>query len=52
MLAGLVSVAALLGLAVAERLGLWLGHLFGIEISDVWLLAAVIFLASVNEWLQ
>ena len=52
MLAGLVSVAALLVLAVAERLGLWLGQLFGIEISNVWLMAAVILLASVHEGLS
>ena len=50
MLAGLISVAALLALAVAERMGVWLGYLFDVDVSDVWSLAAVVFLASVNEW--
>ena len=50
MLAGLISVAALLALAVAERMGVWLGHLFDVDVSGVWLVAAVVFLASVNEW--
>ena len=50
MLAGLISVAALLALAVAERMGVWLGHLFDVDVSDVWLVAAVVFLASANEW--
>jgi uncharacterized hydrophobic protein (TIGR00271 family) len=52
MLAGLVSVAALLALAVAERLALWLDHLFAVDVGHVWLLAAVVFLASVHEGLS
>lgn len=52
MLAGLISVAALLALAVAERLGVWLGHLFDVDVSGVWLVAAVVFLASVHEGLS
>ena len=52
MLAGLVSVAALLAIAVAERLGVWLEHLFEVEVRHVWLVAAVVLLESVNEWLS
>ena len=56
MLAGLVSVAALLAIALAERLGVWLVHLFDVEIdvdvNHIWLVAAVIVLTSLNEWLS
>ena len=52
MLAGLTSVAALLAMAVAERLGVWARHLFDIDLNELWWLAAVILLASLNEWLS
>jgi len=52
MLAGLVSVAALMAIAVVERLDVWLGHLFGVDVGDVWLVAAVVVLAALNEWLS
>lgn len=52
MLAGLVSVAALVALALAERVGVWLIHLFDVEVGNLWLLFAVVFLAALNEWLS
>ena len=50
MLAGLISVAALLTVAVAERLDVWLGSLFEIDASDAWLVVAVVVLAALSEW--
>ena len=52
MLAGLTSVAALLALAVAERMGVWLRHLFGLDLNELWWVAVIILLAALNEWLN
>ena len=52
MLAGLVSVAALLALATAERVEVWLGSFFKVDLGGVWVVVVVVSLASVNEWLS